>query len=67
MTKTLYCEKERKSNLEIPTYTKVTATKVAEIETGKRKPGFVMIRRISKALNLEESFIRSLLWNTQIN
>lgn len=33
----------------------------SEIETGKRKPGFVMIRRISKALNLEESFIRSLL------
>lgn len=35
MTKTLYCEKERKSNLEIPTYTKVTATKIEEIEVGK--------------------------------
>ena len=35
MKKTLYCEKERKSNLEIPSYIKVTATKVAEIEAGK--------------------------------
>lgn len=32
MTKTLWCEKERTSNFEIPTYYKVTATKVAEIE-----------------------------------
>lgn len=33
----------------------------SQIECGKRKPGFVMIRRISKVLNLEESFIRNLL------
>ena len=34
MTKTLWCEKERTSNFEIPSYIKVTATKVAEIEAG---------------------------------
>lgn len=34
MKKTLWCEKERKSNFERPTYTKVTATKVDEIEAG---------------------------------
>lgn len=33
----------------------------SEIETGKKKPGFVMIRKISKVLKVEESFIRTLL------
>ena len=32
MIKTLWCENERKSNLEIPKYHKVTATKIDEIE-----------------------------------
>lgn len=36
MTKTLWMEKERKSNFEMPSYTKVTATKVDEIEAGKQ-------------------------------
>ena len=35
MTKTLWCEKERANALDMPTYTKVTATKVDEIEEGK--------------------------------
>lgn len=36
MTKTLWCEaEERKSALEMPKYTKVTATKVDEIEEYK--------------------------------
>jgi hypothetical protein len=34
MTKTLWSEKERKSNFEMPTYEKITATKVDEIEAG---------------------------------
>lgn len=34
MTKTLYCENERKNNFELPTYTRVTATKVSNIEEG---------------------------------
>lgn len=34
MTKTLWCEKERKSNLEIAGYYKVTAHKIDEIEAG---------------------------------
>ena len=34
MKKTLWCEKERKSNFDMPTYTRVTATKVDEIEAG---------------------------------
>jgi hypothetical protein len=34
MTKTLWSEKERKSNFEMPTYKKITATKVDEIEAG---------------------------------
>lgn len=34
MTKTLYCENERKNNFELPTYKKITATKVDEIESG---------------------------------
>lgn len=36
MTKTLWMEKERKSNFEMPSYIKVTATKVDEIEAGKQ-------------------------------
>jgi hypothetical protein len=35
MTKTLYCEKERTNNFELPKYYKVTATKIDEIESGK--------------------------------
>jgi hypothetical protein len=34
MTKTLWSEKERTSNFEIPSYIKVTATKIDEIEAG---------------------------------
>lgn len=34
MKKTLWCERERKSPMEIPTYYKVTASKVEEIEAG---------------------------------
>lgn len=34
MTKTLWMEKKRTSNFEMPSYIKVTATKVDEIETG---------------------------------
>lgn len=33
----------------------------SQLETGTRKPGFIMVDRISKSLNLEPSFIRSLL------
>ena len=33
MKKTLFCENERNSNFELPTYRKVTAEKVAEIES----------------------------------
>lgn len=35
MTKTLWCANETKNPLEMPTYKKVTATKVLEIEEGK--------------------------------
>lgn len=31
------------------------------LETGSKKPGFSMINRIAKVLDLEPSFIRSLL------
>ena len=34
MTKTLFCENERTSSFELPTYRKVTARKVEEIESG---------------------------------
>ena len=34
MEKTLFCENERNSNFELPTYRKVTAKKVDEIESG---------------------------------
>ena len=33
----------------------------SQIETGYFKPGFKFIRNLSKVLNVEESFIRSLL------
>ena len=32
-----------------------------QIETGYKKPSFVFIRKLAKLLNVEESFIRSLL------
>jgi NRPS condensation-like uncharacterized protein len=35
MTKTLWSEKERISNFELPSYTRITATKIDEIEKGK--------------------------------
>lgn len=35
MTKTLWCAKEKKSALEIPSYYKVTATKVEELIEGE--------------------------------
>jgi hypothetical protein len=35
MTKTLWSEKERTSNFELPSYTRITATKIYEIEKGK--------------------------------
>ena len=34
MEKTLFCENERNSNFELPTYRNVTAKKVDEIESG---------------------------------
>lgn len=34
MKKTLFCENERNSNFELPTYRKVTAEKVDEVESG---------------------------------
>lgn len=34
MKKTLFCENERNSNFELPTYRKITAEKVNEIESG---------------------------------
>lgn len=36
-------------------------TYYSQLETGKKKPGFTMVNRIAKLLNLEPSFIRSLL------
>ena len=33
----------------------------SQIETGYRKPSFAFIRKLAKVLNVEESFIRSLL------
>lgn len=33
----------------------------SQLETGSKKPGFIMINRIAKLLNLEPSFVRSLL------
>jgi hypothetical protein len=35
MTKTLWSEKKRTSNFELPSYTRITATKIDEIEKGK--------------------------------
>ena len=36
-------------------------TYYSQIETGTKKPGFNVIRRLALALNVEESFIRDLL------
>lgn len=36
MKKTLWCEEERKSCMDMPKYYKVTATKIDEIEEGVR-------------------------------
>lgn len=40
---------------------KTSQTYYCQLETGKKKPGFSMINRIAKLLNLEPSFVRSLL------
>lgn len=34
MTKTLWMQKEKASNFELPVYIKITATKISDIETG---------------------------------
>ena len=39
----------------------------SQIETGDKKPGFTMVRRLASVLNVSEDFIRSLLWFTQIS
>ena len=62
MVKTLWSEKERTSNFEIPSYIKVTATKVAEIEAGKQnlyrdEEGSEYIVKFNKFKNREE-FVR---------
>ena len=36
MKKTLYCEIERKSAFDMPTYKKVTAEKIEELEEGRQ-------------------------------
>ena len=33
----------------------------SQIETGDKKPGFTMVRRLAKLLGVSEDFIRSLL------
>ena len=33
----------------------------SEVETGRKKPSFHFIKKLAKVLNVEESFIRSLL------
>lgn len=33
----------------------------SQIEFGTKKPGFTMVKRIARALDVEESFIRSLM------
>ena len=38
-----------------------TQTTYSLIESGKINPGFSMVKRIAKALDVEESFIRSLM------
>ena len=59
MTKTLYSEKERTSNFEMPSYTKVIATKIDEIESGKQnlykdEQGNKYIVRFNKFTNRDE-------------
>ncbi len=36
-------------------------TYYCQLETGRKKPGFTMVNRIAKLLNLEPAFVRSLL------
>lgn len=33
----------------------------SQIETGSKKPGFTMVKRLSEVLNVPESFIRRLI------
>lgn len=40
---------------------KTSQSYYSQIETGYKKPSFVIIRRLANVLNVEESFIRSLL------
>ena len=40
---------------------KTSQTYYNQLETGSKKPGIKLVRRISKLLELEPSFIRSLL------
>ena len=40
---------------------KTSQTYYCQLETGRKKPGFSMINRIARLLNLEPSFVRSLL------
>lgn len=62
MTKTLYTEKKRTNNFELPSYFKITATKVKEIEAGvmnvyKDNEGNEYIVRYNKFKNRDE-FVR---------
>lgn len=59
MTKTLYSEKERTNNFEMPSYAKITATKIDEIEVEvqnlyRDERGNEYIVRFNKFLNRDE-------------
>lgn len=59
MTKTLWSEKEKTSNFEMPSYIKVTATKIDEIEAGvqnlyRDERGNEYIVRFNKFQNRDE-------------
>ena len=41
---------------------KTTQSYYSQIESGAKKPGFNIVKRLSKVIGVSEEFIKSLLW-----
>ena len=56
-----YREKNNLTQSEMAEKLNTSQAYYSQIESGVMKPGFSMVRKIAKALDIEESFVRSLM------
>ena len=56
-----YREKNNLTQEEMAELLHTSQSYYSQIESGTVKPGFTMVKKIAKALDVEESFVRSLM------